>query len=159
MPRVIITDKLSSYSAAKAEVMPGVGHRRHKGLSNRAENSHQPTGIRERGMRRFKSPGQAQRFLSAFEMISSRFRPKCHLLTVKGNRDEMKLRFTTWQEVICTETAAGMNRAVVHLLSDLSSLAVELTMPVYLGIQGKRCVYGRTGFRRFEDDSTSTGQR
>ena len=69
VPRVIITDELGSYSAAKAEAMPGVEHRRHKGLNNRAENSHQPTRLRECVMRRFKSPGQAQRFLSAFGMI------------------------------------------------------------------------------------------
>ena len=59
VPRVIITDKLQSYRAAKAEVMPGVEHRQHKGLNNRAENSHQPTRVRERVMRRFKSAGQA----------------------------------------------------------------------------------------------------
>src|SRR5215207_6703124 len=47
-PRVLITDKLASYSAAKADVMPSVEHRRHKGLNNRAENSHQPTRRRER---------------------------------------------------------------------------------------------------------------
>jgi putative transposase len=58
-PRVMITDKLASYGAAKAEVMPSVEHRRHKGLNNRAENSHQPTRRRERQMKRFKSPGQA----------------------------------------------------------------------------------------------------
>ncbi len=62
-PRVMITDKLASYAAAKREVMPGVEHRRHKGLNNRAENSHQPTRRRERQMKRFKSPGQAPRFL------------------------------------------------------------------------------------------------
>jgi hypothetical protein len=45
--------------------MPGVEHRRHKGLNNRAENSHRPTRRRERQMKRFKSPRQAQRFLSA----------------------------------------------------------------------------------------------
>src|SRR4051812_9629774 len=67
VPRVMITDKLGSDSAAKGEVMPSVEHRRHKGLSNRAENSHQPTRRRERQMKRFKSPGQAQRFLSAHE--------------------------------------------------------------------------------------------
>jgi transposase-like protein len=44
--------------------MPGVEHRQHKGLNNRAENSHQPTRRRERIMKRFKSAGQAQRFLS-----------------------------------------------------------------------------------------------
>ena len=63
-PRVMITDKLASYGAAKTEMMPGVEHRRHKGLNNRAENSHQPTRRRERQMKRFKSAGQAQRFLS-----------------------------------------------------------------------------------------------
>src|SRR5215218_5324441 len=56
-PRVMITDKLASYNAAKADVMPSVEHRRHKGLNNRAENSHQPTRRRERQMKRFKSPG------------------------------------------------------------------------------------------------------
>ncbi|HVF28311.1 MAG TPA: IS6 family transposase [Pyrinomonadaceae bacterium] len=60
VPCVIITDKMKSYGAAKAEVMPGVEHRRHKGLNNRAENSHQPTRLRERVMRRFKSAGQAR---------------------------------------------------------------------------------------------------
>ncbi len=47
-PRVMITDKLASYEAAKCQVMPSVEHRRHKGLNNRAENSHQPTRQRER---------------------------------------------------------------------------------------------------------------
>jgi putative transposase len=65
VPRVIITDKLRSYGAAKREILPGVEHRQHKGLNNRAENSHQPTRLREKNMRRFKSAKQAQRFLSA----------------------------------------------------------------------------------------------
>jgi putative transposase len=47
-PRVLITDKLASYPAAKQELMPGVEHRGHKGLNNRAENSHQPTRRSER---------------------------------------------------------------------------------------------------------------
>lgn len=51
-PRIIITDKLRSYDAAKAKIMPGVEHRSHKGLNNRAENSHQPTRRRERIMKR-----------------------------------------------------------------------------------------------------------
>src|SRR5918997_1020273 len=53
-PRVMITDKLASYPAAKGEVMPSFEHRKHKGLNNRAENSHQPTRRRERQMKRFK---------------------------------------------------------------------------------------------------------
>ena len=51
VPRVLITDKLRSYAAAKREIMPGVEHRQHKGLNNRAENSHQPTRRRERVMK------------------------------------------------------------------------------------------------------------
>jgi putative transposase len=57
-PRVMITDKLASHGAAKREVMPGIEHRQHKGLNNRAENSHQPTRRRERQMKQFKSAGQ-----------------------------------------------------------------------------------------------------
>jgi putative transposase len=72
-PRVMVTDKLASYPAAKQELMPGVEHRRHKGLNNRAENSHQPTRRRERQMKRFKSVGQAQRFLSAHDQINNLF--------------------------------------------------------------------------------------
>ena len=63
-PRVIITDKLRSYGAARAKMGLRVEHRQHKGLNNRAENSHQPTRRRERIMKRFKSARQAQRFLS-----------------------------------------------------------------------------------------------
>ncbi len=47
-PRVLITDKLQSYGAAKAELLPGIKHRQHKGLNNRAKNSHQPIRERER---------------------------------------------------------------------------------------------------------------
>ena len=106
VPRVIITDKLKSYSAAKAEIMPGVEHRQHKGLNNRAENSHQPTRLREKVMRRFKSAGHAQRFLSAFGLISSHFRPRRHLLRAAHYRAEMQMRFTTWAEVSCVQIAA-----------------------------------------------------
>ncbi len=75
VPRAIITDKLRSYHAAIAELLPGVEHLQHKYQNNRVENSHQQTRLRERVMRRFKSAGQAQRFLSAFGIIGSHFRP------------------------------------------------------------------------------------
>ncbi len=81
VPRVLITDKLPSYGAAKREVLPSVEHRQHKRLNNRAENSHQPTRERERRMRRFKSPGHAQRFLAAYGPITNHFRPRRHRLT------------------------------------------------------------------------------
>ncbi len=79
-PAVIVTDKLNSYGAAKRDILPNVEHRQHKGLNNRAENSHQATRIRERRMRRFKSPGHAQRFLASFDLIRQHFHPKQHLL-------------------------------------------------------------------------------
>jgi putative transposase len=65
VPRVLITDKLKSYGAAKREILPGVEHRQHRYLNNRVENSHQPTRQRERRLQGFKSSGHAQRFLSA----------------------------------------------------------------------------------------------
>ena len=92
MPRVIVTDKLRSSSAAKAEVLP-YGN-------NRAENSHQPTRLRERLMRRFKSPGHAQRFLSVFGIIGSHFRVGRHLYRATGYRAVMKSRFTLWEVAI-----------------------------------------------------------
>ncbi len=106
MPRVIVTDQLKSYGAAKAEIMPGVEHRQHKGLNNRAENSHQPTRVREKVMRRFKSVGQVQRFLSAFSIIASHFKPRRHLLTAALYRAEMRTRLATWVEVSCVQMAA-----------------------------------------------------
>ncbi len=106
VPRVLVTDKLASYGVARRRVMPGVEHRRSKYLNNRAENSHQPTRARERAMKRFSSPGGAQRFLSAFSGISPHFRPGCHRLGAKEYRRDMADRFTTWNEVTGTATAA-----------------------------------------------------
>jgi putative transposase len=70
-PRVMVTDKLRSYAAAQAELMPGVEHRSHKGLNNRAENSHLPLRRRERRMMRFKSARQCQRFVSVHGQVAN----------------------------------------------------------------------------------------
>jgi putative transposase len=99
VPRVIVTDKLRSYGAAHREVMPSVEHRSHKGLNNRAENSHQPTRQRERAMKGFRSTGAAQRFLSAFSGISPHFRPRRHLMTAHDYRAEMTVRFAIWEQI------------------------------------------------------------
>jgi putative transposase len=99
VPRVIITDKLKSYGAAKQELLPGVEHRQHRYLNNRAENSHQPTRQRERRMQTFKSPGHAQRFLAAYGPIAQHFRPRRHRLSARAYREEMIQRFQSWQEV------------------------------------------------------------
>jgi putative transposase len=106
VPRVIITDKLKSYGAAKRELLPSVEHRQHRYLNNRAENSHQPTRERERRMRRFKSPGQAQRFLSVYGPIAAHFRPRRHLLPARDYRQEMTQRFQTWRDITGTAMAA-----------------------------------------------------
>ncbi len=106
VPRVIITDKRASYSAARRAVLPSVEHRRHKGLNNRAENSHQPTRERERRMRRFKSPGHAQRFLAAYGPIASHFRPRRHRLTAAVYRETRAERFATWRAITGTPAMA-----------------------------------------------------
>jgi len=98
-PRVMITDKLASYGAAKREVMPSVEHRQHKGLNNRAENSHQPTRRRERQMKRFKSPRQAQRFLSAHAQVSNLFHLRRDHLPAAQYRITRSRAFQTWAEV------------------------------------------------------------
>jgi putative transposase len=106
VPRVIITDQLKSYGAAKREILPGVEHRQSRYLNNRCENSHRPTRQRERRMQGFKSPGHAQRFLSAYGPIAQHFRPRRHLLSASDYRQEMRERFTRWAEVTGTERAA-----------------------------------------------------
>ena len=97
-PRVMITDKLASYAAAKRTVMPGVEHRQHKGLNNRAENSHQPTRRRERIMKRFKSAGHAQRFLSAHDQVANLFRSSANSNAAEP-REARSQAFTAWAEV------------------------------------------------------------
>jgi len=89
-PRVMITDKLRSYDAAKREVMPGVEHRSHKGLNNRAENSHQPIRRRERIMKRFKSQRHLQRFVSIHDPLANLFHIPRHA-TPSSHHRELRL--------------------------------------------------------------------
>lgn len=106
IPRVLITDKLASYAAAKKECLRGVEHRQHQRLNNRAENSHQPTRQRERMMRRFQSPGHAQRFLSPFGPIREHFCPRRYRLRAEEYRRERARRFEVWNEVTSLQLAA-----------------------------------------------------
>ena len=105
-PRVIITDKLKSYGAAKREILPGVEHRQHRYLNNRAENSHQPTCQRERRMPGFKSPGHAQHFLAAYGPMAQHFRPRRHRFSASAYRQEMQQRFQMWGEITGMGVAA-----------------------------------------------------
>ena len=98
-PRVMITDKLASYGAAKKEVMPSVEHRQHKGLNNRAENSHQPTRRRERQTKRFKSAGQAQCFLCAHDGVNNLFHLRRDHLTASEYRAARARAFEVWSDI------------------------------------------------------------
>jgi putative transposase len=106
VPRVLITDKLASYGAAKKELLRSVTHRQHKRLNNRAEDSHQPTRQRERTMRRFKSAGHAQRFLAAHGPIREHFCFCRHRLGAKQYRAVLQERFATWNTVTGVQISA-----------------------------------------------------
>jgi putative transposase len=99
-PRVVITDKLRSYPPALRRVLPEVDHRRHKGLNNRAENSHQPTRQRERVMRRFKSAEHAQRFLGPFGAIGDHFRTGRYQNPAPARRQLLADRSRAWHEIV-----------------------------------------------------------
>jgi len=99
-PRVMITDKLRSYGAARAKMRLRVEHRQPKCLNNRAENSHQPTRRRERIMKRFKSARQAQQFLSVHDQVANLFHvPYPETATADFRRAACKRAFATWRDV------------------------------------------------------------
>jgi putative transposase len=75
VPKRNITDKIASYRAARRQIMPRVEHRSHKGLNNRAEDSHVPLRKRERMMQGFWSAGGVQRFTSVFSAVRNLFVP------------------------------------------------------------------------------------
>jgi len=96
VPKRFVTDKLRSYGAAKREGAPGVEHWSHKGLNNRAENSHLPFRKRERAMQGYRSPGSLQRFTSIHSAIRNCFSvPACRrsALAIRYHRLEA---FDTW---------------------------------------------------------------
>ena len=100
-PRVLITDKMRSYAAANRVMGLTFEHRQHKGLNNRAENSHQPMRVREKVMRGFKSPRQLQRFTSIHDPTANLF------MHVRYNRDAAAKRaartqaFRAWEHASC----------------------------------------------------------
>jgi putative transposase len=72
-PRKIVTDKLRICPVAHREVMPNTIQSNDQYANNRAEQSHESTRVRERGMRKFKSVRQAQRFVTAHAAVSNLF--------------------------------------------------------------------------------------
>ena len=106
-PRVIVTDKLRSYGAARRKLLLKVEHRQSRYLNNRAENSHRPTRRRERQMQRLKSSPQAQDFLSAHAFIYGHFHPRRHAApAADAFRAIRSDAFKTWHLETCAHRAA-----------------------------------------------------
>ena len=95
-PRRIVTDKLRSYGVAHREFIPDTVHDTSQYANNRAELSHQPTRVRERVMRRFKSTHQAQRFLSTHAAVYNLFNLGRHLISAKHYRFFRQRAFASW---------------------------------------------------------------
>ncbi len=98
---LIMTDKLKNYSAAHREMLPSVTHSTKQYENNRAEPSHEPTRQRERQMRRFKSMGQAQRFLTVHGSVGNLFRLGRHLIRATHYREFRAKVLSEWQQVTC----------------------------------------------------------
>jgi len=98
-PRKIVTDKLRSYGVTHRELIPVALHDTTQYANNRAELSHQPTRVRERGMRRFKSTQQAQRFLSVHAAVYNLFNLGRHLVSARHYRDLRQGAFASWYSV------------------------------------------------------------
>ena len=94
-PRKIVTDKLRSYGVAHRELIPESMHDTSKYANNRAELSHQPTRVRERGMRKFKSVKQAQRFLNVHAAVYNLFNLGRHLVSAEAYRFFRQRSFAT----------------------------------------------------------------
>ena len=98
-PLRLVTDKLKSYGAALRTIMPSVNHDTDQYANNRAEVSHEPTRLRERQMRRFKSPRQAQLFLSVHGVVLNLFRLARHRRKAVHHRILRARSFATWEAI------------------------------------------------------------
>ena len=99
-PRKIVTDKLRSYNVAHRELIPETIHDTSQYANNRAELSHEPTRVREWGMRKFKSMHQAQRFLSAHAAIHNLFNLGRHLISAENYRHFRLRAFASWEKAV-----------------------------------------------------------
>ena len=99
-PRTIVTDKLGSYRVARRELIPDTIYDTSQYANNRAELSHEPTRVRERGMRKFKSMHQAQRFLGAHAAVNNLFNLGRHLASAENYRYFRLRAFAAWEKVV-----------------------------------------------------------
>jgi putative transposase len=95
-----VTDKLRSYGVAHRELIPETIHVTDRYANNRAEQSHEPTRLRERVMRKFKSVKQAQRFLGAHAAVSNLFNLGRHLVSASHYRDLRVSAFAEWSRAV-----------------------------------------------------------
>jgi putative transposase len=106
VPRLLVTDQLGSYGAARRELLPSVAHRQDGRWNNRAEVSHQPTRQRELQMRRCKSLQHARRFLSIHGPINDLFRCGRHLMRAAHYCVFRGRAFLSWRDVTGLPLAA-----------------------------------------------------
>jgi putative transposase len=99
-PRKIVTDKLRSYGVAHRELIPEAIHISDRYANNRAEQSHESTRVRERGMRKFKSVAQAQRFLGTHAVVSNLFNLGRHLVRAQHYRNLRASAFADWSRAV-----------------------------------------------------------
>lgn len=99
-PRKIVTDKLRSYLVAHREIIPEAIHVTDQHANNRVEQSHEVTRVRERGMRKFKSPGQAQRFLRVHAAVQNLFNLGRHLVRAEHYRNLRINALEKWSKVV-----------------------------------------------------------
>ena len=99
-PRKIVTDKLTSYGVAHRELIPETIHSTKQYENNRAEQSHEATRVRERGMRRFKSIRQAQRFVTAHAAVQNLFNLGRHLVRAEHYRDLRISALAEWTRAV-----------------------------------------------------------
>jgi putative transposase len=101
-PRKIVTDKLGSYGVAHRELIPDAIYDTSRYANNRAELAHQPTRVRERGMRRFKSMRQAQRFLDVHSAVYNLFNLGRQLVSARRYRAFRQRAFASWGDATAT---------------------------------------------------------
>ncbi len=99
-PRKIVTDKLRSYSVAHREVIPEAIHDTSRYANNRVEQSHEMTRVRERGMRKFKTMDQAQRFVTVHAAVYNLFNLGRHLVSANHYRNLRVGAFSEWSRAV-----------------------------------------------------------
>ena len=106
MPRVMVTDKLGSYGAARTGMGMNVEHRQHKGLNNRAKNARLPTRRRKRIMKRFTSARHLKRFVSIHDGVANLHNCPRHAMSSSDDRALRSGAMAAWRGIAGLGVAA-----------------------------------------------------